>query len=386
MPVIVRDAPGDGHSIATLDISERQLVQEFPDLFPSHHRVLLIHIEGPRWIVGTPTQDVFEEDFSGEAVVPVERASQFPLAGRPIFAFSPLTELELTSLRSRAIALAAVLGITVGGLACGSDSKWLFADPASERFSQEVPPGMMTGTTHIRGSKGMVESTIGGETVIEFMEQVNVTDIEEWKSEKRIGAGRDVRLAGARMSDTAAIPLFRELAAALVPPTTAAPVFQGPPAAAAVVKAMIASGHEPAGYQASWVSASGVSPKSGLCIEHALLVNVLYFLLCVDGLNIYSSTGVELLCRRLLQIQRAVRKNPRAPDFEGLESYTAHGLDSTGGALALEFDKHVASTQRDTAFIMKQMRLNREEQDAEGTRKSKANAKNKAKASAEGEG
>ena len=135
------------------------------------------------------------------------------------------------------------------------------------------------------------------------------------------------------------------------------------------------SGHEVLGFQAQWVTSSGASPKAGVVIEHGLGLMLLHYLACVDRLNVRNLAAVELLCRRLLQIQRAVRKNPRQPDFEGLEGYVAHALDPSGGVLAFAFDRFYAGTQKDTTFILKQNRLAREEQVSESNRKAKAKAK-----------
>ena len=60
-------------------------------------------------------------------------------------------------------------------------------------------------------------------------------------------------------------------------------------------------------------------------------------------------------------MQRAVRKNPKAPDFAGLEAYTRH-MQATGGvAFAPVFDKPPPELQRAESFTMNNERLIREE-------------------------
>ncbi len=66
--------------------------------------------------------------------------------------------------------------------------------------------------------------------------------------------------------------------------------------------------------------------------------------------------------------ERAVKRNPRLPDFEGLSVYLAHTLDETGGVVTTAFDKHIADIKKDAALVLKQERLWREEQAGERKR------------------
>ena len=95
-PTIVRAAPHPSSATRTFDIPERQTSQNFPDgpHFTEHHRIFFLRVSGARWIVGTPTHDVFEEYMTGETLAPLERNGLFPLEGRPVFAFGPLTAAE----------------------------------------------------------------------------------------------------------------------------------------------------------------------------------------------------------------------------------------------------------------------------------------------------
>ena len=67
-------------------------------------------------------------------------------------------------------------------------------------------------------------------------------------------------------------------------------------------------------------------------------------------------------------IMRAVKRNARAPDFEGLDSFLSTATDSTGGVVSLEFDKRIADLQND-AMIMKQNRMLKEEHEAAAKKK-----------------
>ena len=70
---------------------------------------------------------------------------------------------------------------------------------------------------------------------------------------------------------------------------------------------------------------------------------------------------VEQVCRRLRMIERAVKRNPRAPDFNGVETILANGYDVAGGVATLNFDKNIAETQMNDAVILKKLKMLREE-------------------------
>ena len=62
-----------------------------------------------------------------------------------------------------------------------------------------------------------------------------------------------------------------------------------------------------------------------------------------------------------MQIETAVRRNPKVPDFTGLECMLDSRTDSSGAAVTATFDSWVTERQRDAANIQKQGRLVREE-------------------------
>ena len=79
-----------------------------------------------------------------------------------------------------------------------------------------------------------------------------------------------------------------------------------------------------------------------------------------DGSN---SATAGLLARRILQIQHAVRRGPKHPNFTGLEAMMASQLDETGGVVTSRFDQWVAEEQKTAATIVKNDRLFVEERD-----------------------
>jgi hypothetical protein len=65
----------------------------------------------------------------------------------------------------------------------------------------------------------------------------------------------------------------------------------------------------------------------------------------------------------LIQIEAAVSRNPRAPDFQDLEAVTGASVNAIGALVLPEYNKFIAAQNRDEAFVLKQRRQWREEQD-----------------------
>ena len=63
------------------------------------------------------------------------------------------------------------------------------------------------------------------------------------------------------------------------------------------------------------------------------------------------------------QIHRAMKRNPKCPDFKGTGLMTMSRLDSSGGVLTGGFVRFVADEQRSHAFTLKQQRLYSEEEE-----------------------
>ena len=99
-------------------------------------------------------------------------------------------------------------------------------------------------------------------------------------------------------------------------------------------------------------------------------------IVAVELVDFFSSSSAERVARRALQIQQAVRKNPAALDFAGLEAYMRHCHDLGGGLQTTVFDRYVSVLQKDVAAVMKQARLIEDELDA---RKSESGGKDKNK-------
>ena len=88
----------------------------------------------------------------------------------------------------------------------------------------------------------------------------------------------------------------------------------------------------------------------------------------MDQVNLPNLAGAELLARRLIQIEMAVERSARSPDFSGLSSVMAGPTTETGAAVTKNFTEWIASRQKDRAQFLKQDRTLREEQQKERER------------------
>ena len=58
---------------------------------------------------------------------------------------------------------------------------------------------------------------------------------------------------------------------------------------------------------------------SAVCHSHAILCESLRLFIGYDQVDVSNLAGVEQIVRRIVQDERAVRKNPKHPDYSGLE-------------------------------------------------------------------
>ena len=81
----------------------------------------------------------------------------------------------------------------------------------------------------------------------------------------------------------------------------------------------------------------------------------------VDQVNVPNLAGVENLCRRQVQVEIAVERNPTHPDFLGLSEIMSSPTTEPGAALTRKFRSWMGQQQKDRAKFLQQARLEREE-------------------------
>ena len=128
---------------------------------------------------------------------------------------------------------------------------------------------------------------------------------------------------------------------------------------------MAASGYELGSFHAAWVQRCGASQSAAVVHEHRIGFDYLQLFMSYDQCDLTNLAGIEALSRRFLIIEKAIRRNPKAPDFSGSEMFTASTFDESGGVVVSGFDKHMAQEQQAQAVILKQNRLWADERDTE---------------------
>jgi len=146
------------------------------------------------------------------------------------------------------------------------------------------------------------------------------------------------------------------------------PELDGPPALEEFAEGLTRVGFNFVTHNLDWEAKSGVAPRGAVAREHKFVSTWLYLMLCSDQLDISNLMSAELAARRLIQIEAAVRRSPKAPDFDGLDMIMATPVGPGGEVVTRDFTKWVADRQKDEGFLMKQQRLLREERAADDKR------------------
>ena len=114
-------------------------------------------------------------------------------------------------------------------------------------------------------------------------------------------------------------------------------------------------------YNLIWKQESGIAPGTSLCHEHETLCEAFRLGPEVDQVNASNLCFFEVLMRRVIQIEMAVNRNSKAPDFTGLSVVLSSIKDGSGAIQTKDFHKWVADKNESRARIMKSERLYYEE-------------------------
>ena len=119
----------------------------------------------------------------------------------------------------------------------------------------------------------------------------------------------------------------------------------------------------------------GSSEQGVVARFHSALCEILRMLVTVDQLDPTNCVCAELVTRYLVMVEAACDRNPKQPDWEGLEMMIATPVSSRGAAELPLFNSWMSGLQRDRAVVLKQGRLLREERQV--VEKRKGGGKNK---------
>ena len=348
--------------------SERQaLIRMIGTAHNYEHSFLLQRIDGPRWAVADADGTVTIDDLSVEEVVPLVAGRAFPVEGRPFLVRPVVDEGWIAPLKVRARQLAELQNAALAPVAPPvMDAEWFFADPAHVRFATVCDMGALAGQMHLEGSSGIVQVEPGAAWT--FVERVLAADVMGWKAEKQHGAGRDPRLSSLPLTTGGETMLFRVALSRGESVSGPPEGFAGSSAFMEFASSIARSGLEPTAYAEHLIATSGVGRMSAIANELRNHVWSINYLVTVDRFNAGRLATAEHVSRRALQLLRAVKRNPRAPSFEGLDAYMEHMDSATGAVRAPEFEKHVMEQQKAEAFVLKQQRLMRDEEEADRKR------------------
>lgn len=343
----------------SLDVPEPQILLNFPgdaNGFFHHHRLLLKRLSPGRWIALSPDYELETIDLNARQHIVLGRRSPFPAHLLPeIYAFDVIPRGDLESYRRRAATMAVVLGDE--DMQEIQSQSWVFSDPQSSKLGTEVRPDALANAVFM-GNRGLVE--VDG--AIEGIEEIPSTDVSGF-ADKMKGTQGELRTIGTHIDSQGkrfislsdAFPLMRQ---SELPDWT----FEGPRATQEMLSSVLQGTADLTSYHLQWIQHSGVNQKSSISHEHKCLIECLRLAICRDQLDVTNLMSMELLTRRIIQLELAVSRNPSSPEFGGLELLMEAPISVGGAASVRAVDTWLTARLKEQANIQKQTRLYREEQ------------------------
>ena len=359
----------------TLDLPEKQVLVDFfddPNQLRWHHRLLLQPAAAAGiWVCATPDLDVERIDLNRHRVQALGRNCSFP-GGHvgEVYYFDPIGDDDLRRLRQQGRDLLAVLGAPPAAATSGTPGGvWRVASTSSDSFGEEVPPALLGDPEQfVQAPVGGYELYTCGLAYIDdawtFVQLVEPDGYDRWLRGLTTIAARDPRVIGDKRDPSGKRRFIDFKDALLKYSEPKSPDFDlpGQRVTKELITAMSSSGMEWMSHHLDFVHKSGLSSTSGVCRSHRRLSEALQAFQQSDQLNLPALVGIEILCRYLVQIETAVARNPKCPDFQDLDALVGSTVNEIGGLVLPEYNKFIAQAQQAEAFTLKQRRLWREEQ------------------------
>ena len=114
-------------------------------------------------------------------------------------------------------------------------------------------------------------------------------------------------------------------------------------------------------YHQAWIQSSGVAEASSVAHEHRFGSEFIRLACVIDQLDVSNLPCVEHLVRRIVQLEKAVMRNARFPDFSGLDVVMAEPTEWSGAAIVPAYTEYTSTRMKDQAQIWKNTRLYRDE-------------------------
>lgn len=346
----------------TQDVPDIQLIVEYPNDpngFYWHHRILLKKISNGVWLALTPDLEVSRHDLNIQNHIVLERNSPFPAAQSPyVYAFDPVSKSTIEAKKRTAAAQAVVLG--EDAMVEIAQVVWVIAEKDHPRFGETVAAEIVDnqGLTTVFETKG-VTICEGAET---FIQKMLLSEVKAFTDSGK-SDDTDVRLLGVHTDKSGKRKLDLEDSLALMKEETMADFPMTGETKAA--KEFLISVSEGPGtlprYHLDWQRLSGISDGSSINHTHRNLCEILRYMHSYDQLNIVNTASGEFAVRWLIQLEVATERNPRNPDFSGLDLIMGGAVNDEGKAITSKFTQELTTKLKERANIYKQERLYREE-------------------------
>ena len=347
----------------TFDIAEPQIIVHYPNDaqgFYWHMRILLRKIGGGRWVAATPDLELVVIDLTQLPHQVLDRNGRFPRAHRnEIYAFDDLTRAEINGLKRRAAVQASILDDAAA--ADVDEAIWVVSENSHPRFGETLSEDDLVDAP-LGEEKGVV--VLDNSEV--FVQKILRSGLVDWRKERRTAEG-DLRLLGDHRDASGrrylpfkdAVPLLRETS------------FEdwkkhGPRATREWLGGVREGPGHLTTYHSEWLRRSGVSESTAVAHIHFILCEYFRLALEVDQLDVSNLQSSELLARRIIQDETAVARNPRHPDYGGLDIIMHAPTTEKGNVAVGVFTEWVTGRLKDQANIHKQTRLWNEEQRLRG--------------------
>ena len=342
----------------TLDIKEPQVLRHYPgdpNNFLWHHQILLHKIAPGHFVALTPDGDLERVDLHQVDHLTLERRADFPAPQAPfVCAFDEIARADLERYKRRAVQMASLFDESpIDEI---DAYEWIVADISSPQFGEAVDEQQVDDGV-VLGDSGLI---LSGNAEV-FVRRIATSEKAAFLTQADASRS-DVRLNGDHRDATGMRHLDFKVA---VNKLTESPVpdwpLQGPRVTLELLKSIRSGPGDLATYHLSWAQSSGVNKFSMACHDHRIICNMLRAAIEVDQVNVCNLLCLEIMARRLVQIETAVGRSPSSPNFSGLELMLEDPIGAGGEAVTSTFDNWLAGKLKDKANIAKQTRLYREE-------------------------
>ena len=341
-----------------LDIVEPQVLVHRPLANAGQtwcHSLLLHRIGAGRWVALDPDHELVVLDLAQERHHVLVRRGRYPggAYNGEIYAHDPIDKATLKHFLVAARTQAMLLGD--GDVPIEPEQVWVVIEEGPF-FGQEVRLEDLDEPEKFVSLQKRGFLDIEG-TVLECSQfPVATKDRDLIACRERHG---DFRVLGKRSVDGFVAPSLSLVDAVAAFTEAKLPdwPFEGDRAVLEYLRAIATTQGNLVSYETDWTRNSGIAEGLREAHEHRNISEVLRLAHTVDGLNVPSCACFEQLVRRQIQIEMAVERNPKSPDFAGLHLVLGGALNAKGAANAYKFKSWVADRQRDEGQQLKQARL-----------------------------